>query len=78
MKIKFIALIIIFFLFASSGSLKANENRGAEFVIQKTDGHRIRGELIAVKANSLLLLESESAADVSVGGNQRGLREIKL
>ena len=32
--------------------------RGAEFIIQKKDGQQIKGELIAVKPNSLLLLNT--------------------
>jgi hypothetical protein len=39
---------------------------GAKLVIQKKDGEQIRGELIAVKENSLLLKEHESGADESV------------
>jgi len=62
---KFVSLFLVFSLLALSGNLMANERRGAELVIQKVDGQQIRGELIAVKKNSLLLLNSEGA-DVSV------------
>ena len=41
-----------------SGNLIAKERRGAELIVQKKDGQQIRGELIAVKQNSLLLLVS--------------------
>ncbi len=44
----------------------AKERKGAELIIQKKDGQQVRGELIAVKQNSLLLLERESGADVTV------------
>jgi hypothetical protein len=37
-----------------------------KLIVQKRDGQEIRGELIAVKPNSLLLLEFESAAEVSI------------
>lgn len=47
----------------------AKEKKGAELIIQKTDGNQVRGELIAVKENSLLLLERDSGADVSVGAS---------
>ena len=41
------------------------ERRGADIIIQKIDGQRVKGELIAVKQNSLLLRESSSGADVT-------------
>ena len=45
--------------------LSAKQKRGAEVVITRLDGSQVRGELIAVKPDSLLLL-SEST-DVAVG-----------
>jgi hypothetical protein len=45
--------------------LTANERRGADLVIYKTNGNQIQGELIAVKQNSLLLKEHDSGADVT-------------
>ena len=64
---KLIALVLVFSLLALSGNLFAKERKGADLVIQKTDGHQIKGELIAVKENSLLLKEHDSGADVTVG-----------
>ena len=61
----FIALFLVFYLLALSGNLYAKK-RGVELKIIKKDGHLIRGELITVKANSLLLLDSGTGADVSV------------
>jgi len=46
--------------------VSAKNRRGAELRIQKTDGQQVKGELIAVKERSLLLLDSASGADVSV------------
>ncbi|TET74596.1 MAG: hypothetical protein E3J56_02085 [Candidatus Aminicenantes bacterium] len=63
---KFIALLIVFSLIMLSVNLYAKEKRGAKLSIFKKDGQKIKGELIAVKKDSLLLLESESGADVSV------------
>ncbi len=60
-----IALFLVFSLLALSASLYAKERRGAELVVKKKYGQWVRGELIAVKENSLLLL-SISGADVSV------------
>ena len=62
---KFIALFLVFFLLVLSGNLIAKERRGAELIVQKTDGQQLRGELIAVKKDSLLLL-SDFWTDVSV------------
>ena len=39
---------------------------GIRLIVQKRDGQEIRGELIAVNHNSLLLLEFESAVEVSI------------
>jgi len=46
---------------------------GAELIIQKKDSQEIIGELIAVKKDTLLLLEYETAADVSVD-----VKDIKI
>ncbi len=43
----------------------SKERRGAELIITKTDGQQIKGELITVKPNSLLLLDTEGK-DVSI------------
>jgi hypothetical protein len=68
---KFYALFIIFFFLILQGNLYA-EKKGAEIVIQKRGGLNVRGELIAVKEDSLLLMERESGSDVSVD-----IREIR-
>jgi len=69
----FIALFLVFSLVALLGNLYAKEKRGADLIIQKKDDQQVKGELIAVKKNSLLLLDSESGADVSVD-----IRDIKV
>lgn len=69
---KCIVLFLVFSLFALSENLYANK-KGAELIVQKIEGQQVIGELIAAKENSLLLLDSESGADVSVD-----IREIKL
>jgi len=63
---KFISLFLIFSLMALSVNLYAKERRGARLIVTKKDGHQIKGELITVKPNSLLLLDIEGK-DVSVG-----------
>jgi hypothetical protein len=65
-------LFLVFSSFALSENLYAKK-KGAELIVQKIVGQQVRGELITVKENSLLLLNSESGADVSVD-----IREIQL
>ena len=63
---KFIALFLVFSILIISGNIFAKERKGAELIIQKKDGFYERGELIAVKKNSLLLKDYASGVDVSV------------
>ena len=60
------SMFLAFSILLLSGYMFAKEGRGADLIIQKTDGIQVRGELIAVKKNSILLLERELGADVSV------------
>ena len=62
---KLVLLFLIFSLLVLSANLYAKERRGAKLIITKLDGQLIKGELIAVKPNSLLLLDTEGK-DVSV------------
>jgi len=63
---KFISLFLVFSLMMLYANLYAKERRGAKLIVTKLDGQRIKGELITVKPNSLLLLDTEGK-DVSVG-----------
>lgn len=78
---KLVALFLVFSLITLHGNLFAKERRGVELEIVKKGGQPklkgtpwekadIRGELIAVKKSSLLLIDSESGADVSVDVNE--------
>ena len=69
---KFISLFLVFSLMMLSVNLYAKEKRGAKLIITKKDGQLIEGELITVKPNSLLLLNTEGK-DVSVD-----IEEIKV
>jgi len=69
---KLIALFLVVSLMMLSANLYAKERRGAKLIITKKDGQLIEGELITVKPNSLLLLNTEGK-DVSVG-----IEEIKV
>ena len=62
---KFTSLFLVFSLVALSGNLMAKERKGVKLAIQKIDGQQVNGELITVKPDSLLLLDSEGV-DVSV------------
>ncbi len=62
---KLISLFLIFTFMMLSANLYAKERRGAKLIIKKKDGQQVEGELITVKPNSLLLLNSEGK-DVSV------------
>jgi len=62
---KLVSLFLVFSLVMLSVNLYAKERRGAKLVITKNDGLQIRGELITVKPNSLLLLDTEGK-DVSI------------
>ena len=46
--------------------LTAKDKHGADLLVETLDGKQVRGELIAVRDASLLLLERETGADVSV------------
>jgi len=63
---RIMSLLVIFSLLGLSGNLMAGERRGATLVVQKKDGAQEKGELIAVKQNSILLLGYSSRADVSI------------
>jgi len=75
---KFIALFLVFSVLSLSVPLAAKERKGANLIVQKIYGTQVRGELIAVKENSLLLLDRESGADVTVDiSNIRAIKIIK-
>jgi len=61
---KFISLFLVFSLVMLSANLYAKK-RGATLIVTKLDGQLIKGELITVKPNSLLLLDTEGK-DVSI------------
>jgi hypothetical protein len=63
---KIIALIIVFTLLFPLGTLFAEEKEGAKLIVTKIDGTDVKGELIAVKKNSILLYGSSSGKDESI------------
>jgi hypothetical protein len=73
---KIMTLVIISSLLLPSGVLFAKERQGAQLVITKTDGTVIYGELIAVKQDSSLLLESSARIGGSIDISE--VRSIKI
>jgi hypothetical protein len=63
---KLLSLFLVFSLVLLSVNLYAKERRGAKLIITKKNGFQTEGELITVKPNSLLLLNTEGR-DISVG-----------
>jgi len=66
MKNTVLALVVIVASLTCPTNSTAKERRGAELAIHKLDGQQLKGELIAVKPASLLLLDSQSGVDMSV------------
>ena len=64
---KSISMFLVFSVLLLSGNMFAKERKGADLIIQKKDGQPVRGELIAVKKNSLLLKDYYSGKDQTVG-----------
>jgi hypothetical protein len=58
----FLIAVAMLFLY---GNVEASSRRGADIVVQKKDGTQLQGELIAVKQDSILLLDSETGVDIS-------------
>ena len=63
---QFISFFLIISFLILPLTLIAKERRGAELVVQKTDGQQVKGELITVKKDSLLLKDAGFGADVSL------------
>ena len=63
---KFTALFLVFCIVALSGNLGAQVRKGVKISIEQNDDQIISGELISVKRDSLLLLDPETQADLSM------------
>lgn len=69
---KLISLFLVFSFTLLSVNLYA-KRRGARLVVTKTNGQQIKGELVAVKMNTLLLVDTKTEIDISID-----VREIKF
>lgn len=56
---KLVAAILAILMLALPGTLSAAKWRGIDIIVTTQDGRQFRGELIAVKSNSLVLLDAE-------------------
>ena len=74
---RFIALFLVFSVLLLSANVFAKERNGAELYIEKKDGHHERGELIAVKSNSIILLDRYTGADVTIDIEDIGLIRVE-
>jgi hypothetical protein len=63
---KSVALFGVFLLATIIPNLAAKERHGADTVIVKKNAQVVRGELIAVKDHSILVLNSVTKSDISV------------
>ena len=69
------ALVVLFLVLPAD--LAAKERRGANLVVTRLDGSQVRGELIAVKPDSLLLL-SDLGRDESIDlANIKSIRIVR-
>jgi len=62
----FVSVFMLFILFSIFPSELSAKARGAEVVITRIDNSLLSGELIAVKADSILVLNAESGIDASI------------
>lgn len=63
---KFLALLVAFSLLAASGRYAAGEKQGANIIVLKKSGQEITGELILVRKDTLVLMESETTMTIPV------------
>ncbi len=73
---KLISLFLLFSTLTLSGNLFAKERKGADLIVQRENGIRERGELIAVKQESILILDKYSGADIAI--DFRDIEVIKI
>lgn len=78
-KIIPVALVLAVFLAIPAGDLCAKtRTKGAEVVVQRTDGTFIAGELLAVQGRTLVVSDRVSARDVTIGlEDVRAIRIVK-
>ncbi|MCJ7579891.1 MAG: hypothetical protein MUP98_05085 [Candidatus Aminicenantes bacterium] len=66
---KCMSMFLVLFLVAISGNLVAQVKKGVKIEVETNDGQIVKGELITVKRDSLLLLDAETQVDTSLNIN---------
>lgn len=69
-------LVLVLCLAVVPASLAAKKRRGADTIVAMTNGRAVRGELIAVKKDSLVLLTSYSNVDEALSVSE--VRSVKI
>lgn len=69
-------LVCILCLGIASGNLAAKERRGVDTIVAMTNGLEVKGELIAVRKDSLVLLTSYANIDESISISK--VRSIRI
>ena len=65
MKKQFIILILTFFILLGNLSAK-DRKKGADIIVQKKDGTTIKGELLAVKNDAIILMDSLNLSGITM------------
>ena len=65
MKKQFIILILTFFILLGNLSAK-DRKKGADIIVQKKDGKIIKGELLAVKNDAIILMDSLNLSGITM------------
>lgn len=73
---KFMLLFLVILLLVPLDLMSKKRKKGAELVVYKTDGLEIRGELLHVKMDSLLLMESPTSTGITININE--MQTIKI
>ena len=73
---KFLALIVVFSLVIASSPLTAGEKKGANVIVMKKNGQEIIGELILVRKDTLVLMESETTMTIPMNIDE--IEEIRI
>ena len=73
---KSMILFLVFFMFLPLDLMSKTRKKGAELVVYKTDGREVKGELLNVKRDSLLLMESPTSTGVTIDINE--VKKIKI
>ena len=70
-------IILILTSFCVLGNLSAQDRKkGAEIIVQKKDGKTIRGELLAVKNDEIILMDSINQSGIKL--KSEGIQKITI